>query len=150
MPVISFHFEKFQAEKKKDLEAPMKIDVGTKITEVKEEDVNLNGGNVQKVLRFFYEHNIDYNPDQASISISGNLVYYAPLAEVDEVLKEWKKSKKMSAEVTRVVLNTVLLRCQIKALMISQDLGLPPHIRLPLINTKSEAMKKRTVAEYTG
>jgi len=39
MPVISFHFDKLLVDKKKQLEAPMKVDTGVKIVDVKEEEL---------------------------------------------------------------------------------------------------------------
>jgi len=57
-------------------------------------------------------------------------------------MAEWKKSKKFETGVGKVIVNNVLMRCQIKALGLSQDAGLPPHIRLPLIATAPKAKKK--------
>ena len=146
MPVVSFKFDKILVERKKELEAPIKVNIDTKIVDIKQEDVPLAGGAKQLVLRFFYDYIVEYAPNQAEIKMQGNLVYYEPKAELDEVMKEWKKSKKISPKVTRAVLNNVLMRCQIKALVLAQDVNLPPHIRLPLLT----ASKKEDKAEYTG
>ncbi|MBT3324247.1 hypothetical protein HN681_04745 [archaeon] len=150
MPVISFSFDKINIEKKKTLEAPIKVDNGMTIVDLKLEDVPITGGKKEKVLRFFYEYKVDYQPDQAIIEIAGNLVYHDPDGKTDELMKGWKDSKQLPPEMMQQVMNNVLIRCQIKALSLAQDLGLPPHIRIPTISPKTPITKDKKAEEYIG
>lgn len=152
MPIISFSYNKINVEKKKQLEAPLNVDNGMKIVELKEEDVTLSGGRKEKVIRFFYEYNVEYQPNQASISIGGDLVFFEETDKLKEIMTEWDKSKSLPAEIMQMVMNNVLLRCQVKALALGQDLGLPPHIRLPTVASppKKEAKGKGKAEEYIG
>jgi hypothetical protein len=144
MGVISFHFDKFNIEKKKELEAPIKVEIGMRVIDVKEEDISLGSGKSEKVLRFFYEYKAEYQPNQAQIIICGNLVYFEPEEDLKKVSEEWTKTKRMNTDITRSIMNNVLMRCQIKALSLGQDIGLPPQIKLPLVT------KKAAKADYTG
>ena len=153
MPVIGFNFDKFHVERKKPLEAPIKVDSGMKIVDVKKEELDMGSNKKETVLRFEYEFAVRYDPKQAEILIEGHLLYLEPPDQVEKVYTEWQKTKKFRADLTQTVMNNVLLRCNIKALLLGQELGLPPHIRLPMIQQggkeeKSEATKK--AEEYIG
>ena len=91
---------------------------------------------------------MEYEPNQAEMKLSGSLVYYEPEKELNEILELWKKEKKMTSDVTKLILNNVLIRCHVKALGLAQDVGLPPQIRLPMVTT--EQSPKKQSAEYTG
>jgi hypothetical protein len=151
MPIVGFNFDKFHVERKKPLEAPIKIDSGMKIVDIKKEELNLSEDKKQDVLRFDYEFLVRYDPKQAEILLEGHLVLLETKEKLDSILTEWKESKKFDPEITQLVMNNVLLRCNIKALLLGQELGLPPHIRMPMLQPKSpqdEATKK--AEEYIG
>jgi len=151
MPIVGFNFDKFHVERKKQLEAPIKIDTGMKIVDVKKEELDLSGDKKQTILKFDYEFSVKYDPKQAEILIEGHLVLLESKEKLDAILKEWVKSKKFDKEITQLVMNNVLLRCNIKALLLGQELGLPPHIRMPMVQPapqKDDATKK--AEEYIG
>tara|TARA_Y100000310_G_scaffold321736_1_gene379797 strand:- start:549 stop:1013 length:465 start_codon:yes stop_codon:yes gene_type:complete len=154
MPVISFHFDRINIEKKKPLEVPLKVENGMKIVDIKEEDVPISGGKKEKVLRFYYEYSVEYKPNQADILIGGNLIFFEPEEKLDGIKKEWDANKKLPGNLMQEVMNNVLIRCQVKALALSQDIGLPPHIRLPTVSsspTKEAAVPSKGKAEdYIG
>ena len=54
--------------------------------------------------------------------------------KVSEVMDRWKKEKKLDQELMTKILNSVLMKCNVQALILSQDLNLPPPIPLPKIN----------------
>ena len=51
----------------------------------------------------------------------------------DEIVKGWKKNKQVPKETMTEVLNTILARCNVSALMLSRDVNLPPPIPLPKV-----------------
>ena len=147
MSVVSFNFDKILVDKRKPLEPPIKVDTGMQIVDIKEEDVSSDKGETKKVLRFFYEYTVEYQPKQAVMEIAGSLLYVDKPEVLKEIMDEWKKTQKFSTEITKQVLNNVLVRCQIKGLSLAADVGLPPQVRLPMI-TSRDSQKK--AAEYTG
>jgi hypothetical protein len=52
------------------------------------------------------------------------------------IIDEWKKNKKLPQNVMGTVLNTVLTRCNVQALIISRDVNLPPSVPLPKVEIK--------------
>ena len=51
--------------------------------------------------------------------------------KVKEVLDGWKKDKKLPKEIMTTILNSVLTKCNIQALILSEQINLPPPIPLP-------------------
>ena len=151
MPIVGFNFDKFHVERKKPLEAPIKIDSGMKIIDIKKEELNLSEDKKQDVLRFDYEFLVRYDPKQAEILLEGHLMLLEPKEKLDSILTEWTKSKKFDAEITQLIMNNVLLRCNIKALLLGQELGLPPHIRMPMLQpTSPQDAATKKAEEYIG
>ncbi len=56
--------------------------------------------------------------------------------QVKEILKSWSKDKKISKDIMSNILNNVLVKCNIQALILSQYMNLPPPIPLPKVQTK--------------
>ena len=56
--------------------------------------------------------------------------------KVEELLNGWKKDKKLPPEVITPVLNMALTKCNVQALILSQEINLPPPIPLPKVQQK--------------
>ncbi len=150
MPIVSFSFDKIIADRKKQkLEVPLKAKTSIKITEIKEEELTLAGGRKDLLLRFFFEYFVDYQTDQASILLAGNVLFSGKREELEKIYKEWKKTKKFSPEVSKDVLNHVFVRCNIKALSFEQEVNIPPHIVLPRLTPVAPG-KKNKAEDYIG
>jgi len=146
MPVISFNFDKIEVERKKPLEAPLKVKTAIKITEVKEEELIMSGGRKDLLLHFFFEYFVDYQLNQARVLLAGSVLYAGPREELEKIGKEWKKTKKFNPEISKEVLNHIFLRCNIKALAFEQEVNIPPHIVLPRL----QPLKKSKAEDYIG
>ncbi|HII15809.1 MAG TPA: hypothetical protein HA362_05870 [Nanoarchaeota archaeon] len=136
MPIAGLQFDKILVEKLKPLEAPLKINSNLSIKDVSKEDASVKGN---ACVRFDFVFGLDYTPKQANVELKGHLLFMEKEKEVDSILAEWKKTKKVAPALLEQVLNAVLVKCNIKALLLSQELGLPPHIRMPTLANKSGA-----------
>ena len=65
--------------------------------------------------------------------------------KMNEMVKGWKKEKKISPEIIQGLFNTIIARSNIKALQLEQDLNLPPHLPMPKLTRE-----KKSVREYIG
>ena len=87
-----------------------------------------------------FEFNVAYEPKIADIDISGNVLYMTE--EAKSIISEWKKTKKLSNEkMTYDVVNTILTKCDVKSLQLSEEMNLPPAIKLPRVVPKEEKDK---------
>ena len=134
MPVIAFNFEKMSVERKGPAKGKVSIKNNVTIKSVEAADLNI-GSKKEKVLRFAFEFSTEYKPAIGSISFRGDLIYTGNAAKQDEILKSWKKDKQIPEAPRRHVLNYVLSKCSLQALILSRDAGLQSPIPLPKVQS---------------
>ena len=127
MPVVGFNFSKILVEKNKPITKDLKVTQNLKINEIDKSKSDITS---TEILRLIFEFNLDYQ-DVGKILMRGDILYTGDKKEITKVQDEWKKNKKLPPEVGSQVFNTILFRCNIKALTLQQELNLPYHINLP-------------------
>ena len=137
MTVVGFNFTKVNAEKKQAIKG--KININNNVTIKNIEEIDLAFGKDQKGLKFRFEFIAKYDPEVASINLEGEVVYMIKVDEAKDILTMWKKEKKIAPGVMSKVLNTTLTKCNIQALILSNDLNLPAPIPLPKVGIKKDS-----------
>ncbi|MDI6737781.1 MAG: hypothetical protein QME12_04675 [Nanoarchaeota archaeon] len=133
MAIAGINFDKILVEKLKKIEAPLKINSNLSLKDLSKEKDSEKG---MALLRFDFIFGLDYAPKQAVLEIKGHVLVKDKEKEVDDVLSVWKKTKKVSPALAEQVLNVILMKCNIKALLLSQEFSLPSHIKLPTIASR--------------
>ena len=131
MPIIGFNFNQIIAEKNNKITGKLNIKNDLAIKSIEQEKITLEKS--EEVLKFNFEYIINYEPKVGKIAITGNILYMDEPKKIKEILDNWKKQKKLSNELAPRILNTILSKCNIKALILSQDINLPPHIKMPFV-----------------
>ena len=137
MVIVVFNFTKIDAEKKDIPKGKININNNVAITQVEEKKFFL-GSEKQKVLGFTFEFMAKYNPDIGFIKFIGDVLYMADSKKVKEILDGWKKDKTLPKELMPSILNTVMNKCNIQALILSEQINLPPPIRLPKLQMEQK------------
>lgn len=137
MTIIGFNFKKINIEKFKAVNGKININNNVSIVNVEEKELSL-GKSKEKGLNFTFEFKTAYEPKIGSINLTGEILSIGDAKKVEEVLASWKKDKKLPKEVMANVLNTALNRCNIQALILSQQINLPPPIPLPKVEATKE------------
>lgn len=132
MTIVSFNFTSLSAEKKDDIKGKVNINNNVVIKDLEQKDFSL-GTNKQQALKFIFEFVSKYDPNIGNITLMGNVLFIEEAKKIKEILDGWKKNKKLPKEVTSKVLNTVLGKCNVQALILSEQLNLPPPIPLPKV-----------------
>ncbi|MFC1728344.1 hypothetical protein ACFLZ7_02675 [Nanoarchaeota archaeon] len=135
MAIVGFNFNKITAEKKSAVKGKIKINNNVSIKDVSSMDFSI-GSTKQKGLKYGYEFTAKFEPNLGSIVIQGDVLSLEEASKVDEILKQWKKSKKVGNEFMVPIMNTILSKCNIKALILSQDLNLPAPLQMPRVKAK--------------
>ena len=135
MTVIGFSFKKITAERSSAPSGNVNISNNVSLKKVEETSVPV-GSKSQKALRFSYEFITNYEPKFGSIIIEGDVLYMSSNEIVEKTMKAWKKDKKIEKEMLTPILNTILTKCSVKGLLISQDLNLPSPMQLPRVTVK--------------
>lgn len=137
MAIIGSSFTKINAEKKAPAKGKINISNNASIKSV--EEYPLPGKTNQKGLKFTFAFASKYEPNIGEINIEGNVILLLEAKKGEEVIAKWEKDKKLPKEVMTPVLNTALTKCNIQALILSRDIGLPPPIPLPKIKVEQKS-----------
>ena len=81
--------------------------------------------------------------ETTDFSLVGEIIYVDEPKNTKEILEYWNKEKKIKNEIMASILNAILSKCNIQALIISQEINLPPPIPMPKvsINKQNDADK---------
>lgn len=144
MPIVGFSFDKILGEKSNPVDGQVKVKRDLLIKNIKKEEISLGPKKKDELLRCDFEFSVKYDPKIGEIIVAGHMLFKDEPAELKKIFDLWKKKKELPADLTTLLLNTALIRSSIKALGISQEVGLPPHMQLPTVSPKSKA------SEYIG
>ena len=139
--IVGFGFTKLSAEKGETAKGKIDINNNVSIKDIKEDDFSLGKDKKQNVLRFIFEFTSKYEPNVGNILFEGELLYMEEPKKAKEILADWKKDKKMPKELMAGLLNAILTKCNVQALIISQQVNLPPPIPLPKVQINAPADK---------
>jgi|SRR3989344_3292854 len=139
--IVGFSFTKLSAEKGAPSKGKIDINNNVSIKDVQEDSFSLGKDKQQNVLRFLFEFTSKYEPNVGSILFEGELLYMEEPKKTKEILGDWKKDKKLPKEMMAGLLNTVLTKCNVQALILSQQVNLPPPIPLPKVQMQQQAEK---------
>ena len=136
MPIIGFQFDKVSAQRTGAIKGKIDIAHNVNIKDVALEQINLD--KKQDALKFNFEFKVDYKPDLGNILIEGHLLFLDKPEKIKEIQNSWKKNKRIPEDITTNVINTILIKANVKSLILSQDVNLPPQIQLPKAVTKQK------------
>ncbi|HHI04233.1 MAG TPA: hypothetical protein ENL45_01665 [Candidatus Woesearchaeota archaeon] len=135
MAIIGFDLNKINIERIGNVSGEIKINNNVSIKEIDKITVPIKKED-QEGLRFGFEFTSNYEPKIGNLVIKGNVIVVEDKKKAEDILKQWKKDKKAESNVMTDVLNTVLEKCNIEALILGRDVNLPPSIPLPKVKPK--------------
>ncbi len=143
MALIGFNFTKVNVEKKKAATGKVNIANNLQFTDIKEAKVNFVDKKSAVNLEFVFT--CKYEPDIGSIELKGNAIELLEPDKAKETLDMWKKSKKLPPVIAQKVLNSLLNKCYVESLILSNSMNLPSPVPLPRvkIGTKPPAKAKK-------
>ncbi len=137
MPIVGFNYIKIDVEKKNSVKGNVNIHNNVTIKNVEKSDVDISNDK-QQVARFNFEFTSKYEPEIGKIVLGGNILYLDEQKKIKEILDTWKKEKRVEKELMTTILNTILAKCNIQALILSESVNLPPPIPLPKVEVNAK------------
>lgn len=144
MPIVGFNFEKLNVEKIGEIKGEINVKNNVAVIDITAEKFPASK---DEFLKFSFNYNLQYEPEVGKMEIIGNVIFTDAADKLKDILKQWKKDKKIADDVMLVVLNTVLFKCNIKALSMSQDVNLPPHLQMPRFLPQKDG---KSAKDYVG
>jgi hypothetical protein len=135
MPVVGLQFNKIVVEKVAPVKGKIKVNNNVVLKDVESTDLKVGSAN-QGAIKFHFEFTAKYEPKVASMTLNGFLTFLEKPEKVKSITESWKKDKKIPKEVMSNVLNTILARSNVQAMLLSREVNLPPPIPLPKVNVK--------------
>jgi hypothetical protein len=132
MAIIGFNFSKINVEKNEVGKGKVNISNNVAIKNIESKGISL-GKDKQDALRFTFEFTSKYEPKLGNILLGGDVLFLTDAKKSKEIVDGWKKDKKVPKDIMAGILNTVLAKCNIQALILSQEVNLPPPIPLPKV-----------------
>ena len=136
MTIVGFNITKISGERKNVAGGKINISNNVSIKNVSPTDLSLGPVKNQDGLKVDFLFQTTYEPGMGSIILEGNVLYMGDEQKVKEIMETWKKTKKLPKDIMVFILNTVLQRCNIEALILSKELNLPPPVQMPRITQK--------------
>ncbi|NOZ81305.1 MAG: hypothetical protein GXP63_06565 [DPANN group archaeon] len=141
MTIVGFNFTKIHVEKKTPLKGKINISNNVSIKDVHKADLSL-GDAKQEGLRYVFLFTSTYDPDVGNIELGGDVLFIGDKARTKRILDAWKKDKQVPSEEMTAILNTVLAKSNVEALLMSREVNLPPPIPMPKVNMEGAGKKK--------
>jgi len=139
MAIVGFDFTKLLVERKAPIKGKVNIKNNVSITKVEKATLSL-GASKQAGLKFSFEFTAVYEPNLGKILIEGEVLdLQNDEKAVDQAVEDWKKDKKVKQEVMTPLLNSVLSKCNVQALLLSREINLPSPIPLPKVGMNTGA-----------
>ncbi len=135
MNLIDFQFTKINAEKIGFILKEYKIESNINlenVQSVKEKKSKLEGD----ILEITFNYKVEYT-EIAKINLSGKVIIKVEDEESKEILKKWK-DKKLPDNFKVILFNTILTKCNIRALGLEDEIKVPYHLNLPKLGIKKE------------
>ena len=138
MAIVGFNFTKIEAEKLEAAKGKINVSNNVAISKVEEKNLAL-GNDKQKVIAFTFEFTSNYEPKIGQIKLTGETLLMEDSKDIKNLLEGWKKEKKLPKEIMTGIINTILGKCNIQSLILSEHVNLPPPLPLPRVQTQQQS-----------
>jgi hypothetical protein len=144
MKIIGFSINKVIAEKNSEAKGKIELASGLSMTNIAKPEATISG---KDTIKFDFSFNIQYKPNLGKIELDGSVMVMDENNESKQIMEDWKK-KKFDNPMKLPLFNFIMNKCNIRAIQLEDDLGLPPHFQLPKLTAQKDP--ESTQVSYTG
>ncbi|MBN1274829.1 hypothetical protein JXA12_00845 [Candidatus Woesearchaeota archaeon] len=140
MTIIGFNFSKLYAVHKKASKGDVKVATNIKIDAIEKTSINIDESKL--ALKASFTYTIKYDPDIGSLELQGDLLFVQETKVAEAFLAEWEKKRSMPRKASSAIVNAILPKCVVQALIMTKDIGLPSPIPLPRMKSSNVKVEK--------
>ena len=141
MKVIGFNFNKISVEKLSERPEDLKVNTNIKVSELRTMKSDVFKTKDEIILAEF-SYIINYEPETAKLEFKGVVMISLDQKKAKAILKEWKK-KEMPDDFRNALFNLIMMKSNIKALQLEEEVNLPYHIPLPSLKIDDSKPNKK-------
>jgi len=120
-------------ERKENIQGQLKINQNIDIKDIKKENIPISK---DEAIKIYFNFKIDYSEESAKLNFEGNILALPDKNESEQILSSWE-DKKLPDGIRIGLFNFLMNKCNIKALNLEDDMGLPYHIPMPKITPEN-------------
>jgi hypothetical protein len=139
MNIINISFTSINANRQTAPRGNVSISNNVKVESV--EETKLGAGDARQAYKVLFSFKTQYMPNFATIDLKGEVLVLDSSDEVEKMMNQWNKEKKLDVNAARIILNNVMNRCSLEVILLSRELGLPSPIPLPSIKADAGSAK---------
>ncbi len=136
MRIIGFNLTKILAERQEEDGQGIRVDQNIDIKNIKEEKIPITNN---KALKIKFTLTVTYSKDFGKIEFEGSIMTLPDEGEFKSIMDSWK-DKKIPENMRLGIFNFIMVKCNIKALYLEDEMGMPLHVPMPRLT--KEAQKK--------
>jgi hypothetical protein len=130
MSIVGFNFTKINAERKSAVVGQVNITNNIGITDISAVKMGLGGDRAALKVSFNF---VSEYAQFATLQLSGDVILLTNQKTQEDILDKWTKSRQFPPTIAEPVMNHILDRCNVQALLLSKDLNLPSPVPLPKV-----------------
>lgn len=134
MRILGFNLTKISIERKEKMQEKVNIKSNIEIKDLEKDSIDLTK---QEILKISFDFIVNYEPDFARLSLSGYIMTLPDSDELKKIMKSWK-DKKVPEEMRIPLFNFIMTKCNLKALELEDELGLPLHVPMPRLSPQKQ------------
>ena len=136
MRIIGFNLTKILAERQEEDGQGIRVDQNIDIKDIKEEKIPITNN---KALKIKFNLTVTYSKDFGKIKFEGSIMTLPVEEEFKSIMDSWK-DKKIPENMRLGIFNFIMVKCNIKALYLEDEMGMPLHVPMPRL---SKELKKK-------
>ncbi len=136
MVTVGLNFTKVVAERKTAPQQNVNVNTSVNVITVTESSL---ADPKKTLLKFGFSFGCNYDPDIGKITLDGELLEIYDHDVAKKILAGWDSDKNLPADMVNPIINTILARSNIEALIISREVGLPAPFALPRFEVQAKA-----------
>jgi len=136
MRIIGFNLTKILAERQEEDGQDIRVDQNIDIKDIKEEKIPITNN---KALKIKFALTVTYSKDFGKIEFEGSIMTLPDEDEFKSIMGSWK-DKKIPENMRLGIFNFIMIKCNVKALYLEDEMGMPLHVPMPRLT--KEAQKK--------
>ena len=136
MRIIGFNLTKILAERQEEDGQDIRVDQNIDIKDIKEEKIPITNN---KALKIKFTLTVTYSKDFGKIEFEGSIMTLPDEGEFKSIMDSWK-DKKIPENMRLGIFNFIMVKCNVKALYLEDEMGMPLHVPMPRLT--KEVQKK--------